>query len=150
MDSLISAENDILIKETFQSFDHDLDGRITKDQLGPALKELGIITTDEEISDFEHLANNSTHRGFVSYKEFYEFVKDKMPEDKDGAAGLVEAFKVYNRSGNGLVTAKEILHVLTSLGHELTEEEAREVVAEFDQGSNGGLNYEEFVQLSKS
>ena len=43
MDSQIVAEKELLIKETFNLFDHDGDGRITKQQLGPALKELGVI-----------------------------------------------------------------------------------------------------------
>ena len=41
-----------------------------------------------------------------------------------------------------------MLHVLTSMGEKLTEEEAREVLDTFDQNSKGGINYEEFVQLA--
>ena len=73
-----------------------------------------------------------------------------MPDKDSEIAGIVEAFKVFNRSGNGMVTAKELHHVMTSMGEELTEEEAREVLSQFDLDSNGGICYEEFVQLIKS
>ena len=73
-----------------------------------------------------------------------------MPEDKDGVSALVEAFKVFNRSGNGMMTAKELIHVLASIGHQISEDEAREVLSEFDVDSKGGLTYEEFVQLAQS
>ena len=72
-----------------------------------------------------------------------------MPEKDNEVAALVEAFKVFNRSGNGMVTPKELLHVMTSMGEKLTEEEAREVLDTFDGDSKGGINYEEFVQLAK-
>ena len=68
-----------------------------------------------------------------------------MPEDGEGVVGLVEAFKVFNRSGNGLITPKEVVHVMQSLQHEITEDEAREVLAQFDVGNEGGLTYEKFV-----
>ena len=94
---------------------------------------------------------DSLGRRYIDFKVFRNYAKENMPEDVDKqVAGLVEAFKVYNRSGNGLITAKELTHVLSSLGHQITEDEAREVISQFDVDSNGGLSYEEFVQLSKS
>ena len=152
MDSQIVAEKELLIKETFNLFDHDGDGRITKQQLGPALKELGVIQTEEELDDLQHQFAKKDHnkQGFIEYQTFHDFVAEKMPEDKDGVSALVEAFKVYNRSGNGLITAKELMHVLSSIGHQITEDEAREVLSEFDADSKGGITYEEFVQLAQS
>ena len=40
--------------------------------------------------------------------------------------------------------------MFSAMGETLTEDEAREVLSEFDEGSKGGLNYEEFVQLTQS
>ena len=39
-------------------------------------------------------------------------------------AGLIEAFKVFDRDGKGLLTAEKLLHVMRSLGVEFTEEDA--------------------------
>ena len=49
MDSQIIAEKELRIKETFNQFDFASDGRISDQQLGPALKELGISQTEEEL-----------------------------------------------------------------------------------------------------
>ena len=113
MDSQISAERDLLIRETFNIHDTDGDGRLSYAQLEPALKELGISLSESEFKEVERkLEVQSSKRDFIEYKHFRSFVIEQMPDDKDGVVGIVEAFKVFNRSGNGLVTPKEIVHVL--------------------------------------
>ena len=45
-------------------------------------------------------------------------------KDTDTEEELIEAFKVFDRDGNGLISAAELRHVMTNLGEKLTEEEA--------------------------
>ena len=35
---------------------------------------------------------------------------------------LIEAFKVFDRDGNGLISAAQLRHVITNLGEKLTHE----------------------------
>ena len=57
--------------------------------------------------------------------------------------GILEAFEVFDRDGNGLITANELLHV-----DELTYEEADEAIREADANGDGQLNYEEFEHMA--
>jgi calmodulin len=44
-------------------------------------------------------------------------------KDTDTEEELIEAFKVFDRDGNGLISAAELRHVMTNLGEKLTDEE---------------------------
>jgi len=60
---------------------------------------------------------------------------------------LVEAFKVFDRDGNGFISAAELRHVMTNLGEKLTDEEVDEMIREADVDGDGQINYEEFVKM---
>lgn len=49
------------------------------------------------------------------------FIYRKM-KDTDTEEELIEAFKVFDRDGNGLISAAELRHVMTNLGEKLTDE----------------------------
>lgn len=54
-------------------------------------------------------------QGTVCY--IYRKMKDTDTEEE-----LIEAFKVFDRDGNGLISAAELRHVMTNLGEKLTDE----------------------------
>ena len=58
--------------------------------------------------------------------------------------------RVFDRDGNGYISTEELRYVVTTFGERLTEEEAEELIAMFDQNKNGQLEYEEFVTWAKS
>ena len=55
----------------------------------------------------------------VSFDEFvpiYLHAQKNKTARKQGFEHFVEGFKIFDRDGNGLVSAAEIRHILTSLG----------------------------------
>ena len=68
-------------------------------------------------------------------------------EETDTEEELIEAFKVFDRDGNGLISAAELRHVMTNLGEKLTDEEVDEMIREADVDGDGYINYEEFVRM---
>ena len=65
----------------------------------------------------------------------------------DEVEEMIETFKVFDRDGNGLISAAELRHVMTNLGEKLTDEEVDEMIREADIDGDGQINYEEFVML---
>lgn len=84
--------------------------------------------------------------GTIDFPEFLTLMARKM-KDTDSEEELIEAFKVFDRDGNGLISAAELRHVMTNLGEKLTDEEVDEMIREADIDGDGQINYEEFVGM---
>lgn len=63
----------------------------------------------------------------------------------DNEDELRQAFKAFDRDGNGLITSAELRHVMTNLGEKLTDEECDEMIKEADLDGDGMVNYEGIV-----
>ena len=59
----------------------------------------------------------------------------------------MEAFKIFDKDGTGVISSHELRHVITTLGEKLTEEEADELIREADIDGDGTINYHEFVKI---
>ena len=59
---------------------------------------------------------------------------------------VTEAFRVFDREGNGFINAAEIRRVMTNLGEKLNDEEVDEMIREADLDGDGQVNYEGEVQ----
>lgn len=57
-----------------------------------------------------HLGN-----GILDFDEFLQMMAKKM-KDTDGEEELREAFRVFDKDGNGFISAAELRHVMTNLG----------------------------------
>ncbi|XP_041480185.1 neo-calmodulin-like [Lytechinus variegatus] len=58
---------------------------------------------------------------------------------------LKEAFAVFDKDGDGIITGKELGNVMRSLGENPTEKEVQEIVNELDVNGNGDIDFSEFV-----
>merc|ERR1712153_124311 len=87
--------------------------------------------------------------GTIDFPEFLSLMARKM-KDTDTEEELIEAFKVFDKDGNGFISAAELRHVMTHLGEKLTDEEVDEMIREADVDGDGQINYEEFVKIMMS
>ena len=74
--------------------------------------------------------------GTIDFPEFLSLMARKM-KDTDTEEELIEAFKVFDRDGNGFISAAELRHVMTNLGEQLTDEEVDEMIREADVDGDG-------------
>jgi Ca2+-binding EF-hand superfamily protein len=68
-------------------------------------------------------------------------------KDTDSEEELREAFKVFDKDGNGFISAAELRHVMTNLGEKLSDAEVDEMIKEADVDGDGQINYAEFVKM---
>lgn len=83
-------------------------------------------------------------------------------KDTDSEEEIREAFRVFDRDGNGFISAAELRHVMTSIGEKLNEEEVNAMIQEADSSkyqvsitwiranlidNDGQIDYNEFVTL---
>ncbi|XP_076098159.1 calmodulin-alpha-like isoform X1 [Mytilus galloprovincialis] len=58
-----------------------------------------------------------------------------------------EAFKMFDKDGDGTITTKELGTVMRSLGQNPSSQELEDMVNEVDVDGNGEIDFEEFVMM---
>ena len=126
-------------------FDRDKDGHINEKEIGNVMRSLGHDPTDIDLKDF--LAEfDKNNKGVLNFDEFQLLMSRKV-RDADTEEELIEAFRVFDKEGNGLISSSELRHIMTTLGEKLTEEEVDEMMNEADYNGDGFINYQDFVRL---
>jgi len=132
-------------KEAFLLFDRDNDGFITTKELGTVMRSLGQSPTEHELQDMINEVDTDGS-GTIDFPEFLQMMAKKM-KDIDSEEEITEAFRVFDKDGNGYISAAELRHVMTSLGEKLTDDEVDEMIREADLNGDGQIDYEEFVKM---
>jgi len=121
------------------------DNTIPSSKLGVVIRSIGRAPTEAQLTSIcRELESKGVRALNVQQVEAiinkYEFA----PETPDA---LREAFRIFDKEGNGLISASEIRHILCNLGEKLTDEEVDEMIREADLTGDGQINCEEFVRI---
>lgn len=135
-------------------------GQITTKDLGVVMRSLGQNPSESELADMINEVDTD-NSGTIDFPEFLTMMARKM-KDTDTEEEIREAFRVFDRDGNGFIAAAELRHVMTSIGEKLNEEEVTAMISEADASKypvmrwsaklmsldgDGQIDYNEFVSL---
>lgn len=112
------------------------------------MRSLGQNPTKAELQDMVNEVD-SDGNGTIGFPEFLAMMERKM-KDTDSEEEIKEAFKVFDKDGNGFISPGELRHVMTNLGEKLTDEDVGEMIREADVDGDGLINYEDFVKMMMS
>merc|ERR1712225_42896 len=102
----------------FSLFDKSGDGTITTKDLGTVIRALGKNPTEAELQDIINEVDPNGD-GTVDFPAFLTIMARKM-KDTDTEEDIIEAFRVFDKDGAGVISAAELRHVMTNLGEKLT------------------------------
>ena len=71
----------------------------------------------------------------------------RQVKDTDSEEDLREAFRLFDKDGDGTISADELRHVMINLGEKLTNEEVDEMLREADMNGDGKIDYEGIPSL---
>ncbi|XP_068241946.1 calmodulin-like [Palaemon carinicauda] len=137
----LTADEESEARECFAIFGKD--GKMPIKDLGTALRSLGVNPTNSEV---QALAAELGNPRTVDYETFLRLLtKEFSPADSEEE--IREAFGVFDRDGNGSISATELKHVLMTMGEKLSEEEVEIMVQEADIDEEGQIFYQQFIDI---
>merc|ERR1719308_508505 len=82
--------------------------------------------------------------GTVDFEEFLimmETMRESMAGDDEVEDDISQAFKVFDKDGDGLITAEEIQETMMGLGEGVSEAEVKAMVLEADLNGDGFIEF---------
>ena len=138
------------IRKAFDIFDLNHDGSLSSSELKVVLISFGYHVTDQELADII-TELDANHNGVIDYPEFLRLLETHPP--KQGEERVIDevllAFALFDRDGNGQITAEEFKVTMEVMGMPLTDAQVQEGIKEADTNGDGKINYAEFVAAMK-
>ena len=134
------------VKDTFNHFDSDLSGSLSRDEIRNALSSMGIHLKEDEMTELMREAD-ADDSGTLEFEEFLEIVLKNLGNNADPLESLIHAFDTFDTDKDGLISAFELQSILAHHGEKLTLEEIDQLIASYDCDRDGKLSWDEFCSI---
>ena len=135
-----------LYKEAFQIFDKHSEGYISTKELGSILSSLGFNISDEDLNEIINIYDNDENNNLIDFISFLEIIskkKENIYKEED----LIDAFRIFDKEGNGKISSKELRYVIMSSGEDFNENYIKELINESSVDHDEFIDYHKFIKL---
>jgi calmodulin len=80
---------------------------------------------------------------FISFLGIISKKKENIYKEED----LIDAFRIFDKEGNGKISSKELLYVMMSSGEDFNENYIKELINESSIEHDEFIDYQKFVKL---
>merc|ERR1712080_196871 len=141
------AEQVDVLKKCFDGFS-DEEGAIPAENVGNILSMMGLKVKPTALqSIIEEIDEDGS--GLLEFGEFCQLAaKFLVEEDEEGLKKeLKEAFRIYDKEGNGFISTQTLKEILKELDNKLTEDDLENIIEEVDEDGSGTLDFDEFMAM---
>jgi len=134
------------LKNGFDNFDKESTGTISGTGLQMILKMIGVTVQkallEEAVTDHE-LDMETAKIDFLTFCSISS--RFMTEEDEEGLKEeLKEAFRIYDRDGQGFISTDVLKEILREIDGDLTEDDLENIIEEVDEDESGTLDFDEF------
>jgi len=144
----LTKEQVMMLQKAFDMFDREKKGAIATNNVSTILRTLG-ATVDE--NDLEALIAevDADGSGELEFDEFLTLCARFLIEEdaEEMQQELREAFRLYDKEGNGYIKTSQLRDIMRALDDKLTEDELDEMIAEIDTDGSGTVDFDEFMEM---
>jgi len=136
------------LKKGFEGFDTETSGTISQTTMQMILKSMGVDCKKDDM-DSSAAEVDEKGNGMFSFLQFCQVAAKFMIEDDEEQMKeeLKEAFRIYDKEGQGFITNATLKDILREIDSTLSEDELNHIVEEVDGEGTGRLDFEEFQEL---
>merc|ERR1712138_240687 len=137
------------LKVCFDLFDTKQQEFLSGDDLGEIMRAMGFRPTEEELADLLHEVDEDGS-GEIEFGEFCQLCATFLVEDpplEEMKKELKDAFKIYDKEGQGFITNDTLRELIGDLFAPLTDEELDGIIDELDEDGSGSMDFDEFCEM---
>ncbi|KAF5289096.1 hypothetical protein FQR65_LT11918 [Abscondita terminalis] len=144
----MDQEQVAMLKKAFTMFDSAKRGTIEKEKVKTILRTLGASYDDKDL-DAQLKDEDPEGSGQLDFDAFCRVCVPYLETEDDEALQkeLKEAFRLYDKAGNGYIPTSSLREILAALDDQLTSDQLDEMIAEIDTDSSGTVDFEEFMEM---
>ena len=92
------------------------------------------------LNEFEKRSFPITDKNLISFSQFLRIMENRRPAH-DLESEIEEAFRRFDKGGNGRVSMKELRRMMGQIGERLTEDELDDMMREADLNGDGQIDF---------
>ncbi|XP_032685741.1 troponin C, isoallergen Bla g 6.0301 isoform X1 [Odontomachus brunneus] len=144
----LPAEQIAILRKAFDSFDSNKSGSIPTDMVADILRLMG-QPFNKKILDELIDEVDADKSGRLEFEEFITLAAKFIVEEDAEALEkeLREAFRLYDKEGNGYIPTTCLREILRELDDQLTNEELDMMIEEIDSDGSGTVDFDEFMEM---
>merc|ERR1712106_833981 len=137
----------LVLKRCFDGF-ADEEGAIPAENVGNILSMMGMKFKPSALREIiEEIDIDGS--GLLEFGEFCQLAARFLVEEDEEALKkeLKEAFRIYDKEGNGYISTDTLKEILKELDSKLTNEDLDNIIEEVDEDGSGTLDFDEFMEM---
>jgi calmodulin len=143
----LDKEQIAILKKAFDTFSAGAT-YITPDMVGNIFRMMGTSFTEETLQ--ETIAEiDEDGSGQIEFEEFTilaaKFIVEE--DDEDVQKELKEAFRLYDKEGQGYITTAVLKQILHEIDDTLTDADLDGMIEEIDEDGSGTVDFDEFMEM---
>ncbi|XP_021949107.1 troponin C isoform X1 [Folsomia candida] len=136
-----------ILQKAFDSFAQGK-GYITPEMVGTILRVMGQAFNEQTLRELIAEVDEDGS-GQIEFTEFVILASKFIVEEDEETLQkeLKEAFRLYDKAGNGYIPTSSLKEILRELDDKLTNEELDGIVGEIDEDGSGTVDFNEFIEM---
>jgi len=140
------------LKTCFDLFDSKKVEFLSADDLDEILRAMGFRPSKEELEEILKEIDEDGS-GEIEFGEFCQLCAKFLVEDPDIETmkrELKDAFRIYDKEGEGFITMDTLRDLISELLAPLTPDELDGIIEELDEDGSGTMDFDEFCEMMMS
>ena len=122
-------------------------GMITASELGIVLRAMNQNFTDQQLKKIIASFDDNGD-GEIDFEEFVSMMSQQESNMRE-VDELQEAFNVFDKDGDGTITASELERVMQALGENVSRATIELMISSVDVNGDGEIDFGEFKQMMR-